>query len=265
MDTSPLKEVQVPPAPGQKHSHTVVFLHGRGDNAPHFCESLQYSRDSRGRTLSDAFPSFRWVFPQAPSRKPGEWNQWFDVWNVKNFAENENLQAEGLREVVPKIRNILAREANDLDGRWEKIILMGISMGSATSVHTLFNLDIPSPETRLGAFIGFSGRCPFAGQTLDEMRRTLQVESCPAHGDVLKKTPMLLEHCANDPLVLVEWGRKQCEVLRGFGANVTWREYPDGGHWINSPRGIDDAVAFLTAALELEQATNDSENLGTQG
>ncbi|KAM0190071.1 hypothetical protein ACHAPA_011094 [Fusarium lateritium] len=253
MEPSPLLSVQVPSAQGQTHSHTVVFLHGRGDSAANFCNSLQYSRNSQGNTLADEFPSFRWVFPQAPKRKcasqPTEWNQWFDVWNVSDFTENEDLQAEGLREVVPKIRDILAKEAGDLNGRWDKIILMGISMGSATSVHTLFNLDIPSPDKRLGAFVGFSGRCPFAGRTLDDMRTTLKVHSSPTHNDVLKNTPMLLEHCVDDPLVLLNWGRKQCEILREFGANVMWKEYKIGGHWFNSPHGMDDVVEFLRAVL----------------
>lgn len=253
MDSLPLSSIRVPPAQGQTHSHTVVFLHGRGDSAANFCNSLQYWRDSQGRTLADVFPSFKWVFPEAPKRKcanlPNVWNQWFDVWNVSNFAENEQLQAEGLREVVPKIRDILANEANLLNGRWDKVILMGISMGSATSVHTLFNLDIPTTDKRLGAFIGFSGRCPFASQTLDEIRMTLQVPSSPTHSDVIKNTPMLLEHCLDDPLVLVDWGRKQYEILKGFGASVAWREYKTGGHWFNSPDGIDDVVKFLRAVI----------------
>ena len=37
-----------------------------------------------------------------------------------------------------------------------------------------------------------------------------------------------------------------------FGANVTWKEYPDGGHWFNSPRGMDDVVAFLEEVLGLK-------------
>ena len=37
--------------------------------------------------------------------------------------------------------------------------------------------------------------------------------------------------------------------MRGFGASVEWREYPDGGHWFNSPAGIDDAVAFLNKSV----------------
>lgn len=235
--------------PSAEHTHTVVFLHGRGDNALKFADSLAFSPDSRSHTLAEALPTFRWVFPQAPLRRcaalPDTIRQWFDVWNVRNFAENEELQAEGLKEVVPAIRGILADEAVRLGGRWERIILAGISMGAATSLHVLFNLDVP----RLGAFLGFSCRCPFAGRTLAGMRGVLGLEGVPAHDSVLRNTPMLLEHCVDDPTVLVDSGRRLREILRGFGAQVEWKEYADGGHWFKSPEGIDDAVAFLTKHL----------------
>ncbi|KAK0615707.1 Phospholipase/carboxylesterase, partial [Bombardia bombarda] len=233
------------------HTHTVVFLHGRGDNARKFASSLPYSRDSRDRSLMDAFPSFRWVFPQAPIRSTV--TQWFDVWNVHNLKEREDVSTPGLRESVAAIRRLLAREAAQLDGRWDRVVLAGISMGCATSVHTLFHLDdVP----RLGAFLGFSGRCPFAGRpTLAEMRGVLApVEGASVGGgddgeegavQFLRKTPMLLEHCANDPLVLVQYGRQLRDTLRGFGAQVEWKEYPDGGHWFHSPTGTDDVVSFL--------------------
>ncbi|KAI0077337.1 alpha/beta-hydrolase [Panus rudis PR-1116 ss-1] len=240
----------IPIAPSAPHTHTIVFLHGRGDNPKQFATSLAYWRDSRSRTLAEAFPSFRWVFPQAPLRKcassPDTWPQWFDVWNVRDFAENEELQAVGLREVVPAIRRILANEAERLGGRWDRIILAGISMGAATGVHTLFNLNIPaSGGGRLAAFMGFSCRCPFAGRTLAEMRRILDLEGVPDHADVLRNTPILLEHCVDDPLVTIHNGRRLRDILREFGAQVEWKEYPSGGHWFNSPLGMDDAVDFL--------------------
>ncbi|KAK3989016.1 Alpha/Beta hydrolase protein [Cladorrhinum sp. PSN332] len=239
--------------PKEPHTHTVVFLHGRGDNARNFAASLAASRDSRGRTLADALPSFRWVFPQAPGRElassPGTvWTQWFDVWNVRDFAENENLQAVGLREVVPAVQRILADEAALLGGRWDRVVLAGISMGAATSVHVLFNLDVLSGGgggNRLGAFMGFSCRCPFAGRDLAGMREALGLGAGP-EDNVLRGTPVLLEHCVDDPLVLVENGRGLRDTLRGFGMRVEWKEYPTGGHWFNSPRGMDDAVEFLT-------------------
>ena len=237
--------------PTASHTHTVIFLHGRGDNVRSFTNSLTSlagSRDSRGRSLVEALPSFRWVFPQAPMRECASalgtvWPQWFDVWNVRDFAENENLQAVGLREVVPAVRRLLADEAARLGGRWDRVVLAGISQGAATSVHTLFNLgdDVP----RLGAFLGFSCRCPFAGRDLAGMRAALGLQI--AYGDsVLRGTPVLLEHCVDDPLVLVQSDRGLRDTLREFGMQVEWKEYPDGGHWFNSPAGIDDAIDFLT-------------------
>ncbi|KAH9897351.1 Alpha/Beta hydrolase protein [Xylariomycetidae sp. FL2044] len=240
------------PQPPNQHSHTVVFLHGRGDNVDNFIRALGHWRDSRGRTLTDAFPSFRWVFPQAPMRKcassPDTWPQWFDVWDVRDFALREELQAVGLKESVPAIRHILASEAAQLGGRFDRVVLAGISMGCATSAHTLFNLDVPEAAGgRLAAFVGFSGRCPFMGRTLAGMRDCLGLEGVPQHDRVLRGTPMLLEHCADDPLVKVEAGRGLRDTLRGLGAQVTWKEYPEGGHWFHSPTGMDDLVAFLNS------------------
>ncbi len=215
---------------------------------------MSFTPDSHGRTLIENFPSFRWVFPQAPTRKcassPAIWPQWFDVWNTGNFAEREELQAEGLKEIVPIIRDMLAREVAELGGRWDHVILAGISMGGATSVHTLFNLDVPAAQGgRLGAFLGFSARCPFAGRTLPEMRKVLGLGDVPDHDNVLRGTPMLLEHCVDDPLVLVQNGRGLRDILQSFGARVAWKEYPSGGHWFNSPTGIDDAVEFINVQV----------------
>lgn len=232
-----------------QHTHTIVFLHGRGDNTPKFIESLSYSRDSQGRTLADALASFRWVFPQAPTRRCASsaeyWPQWFDVWNVNDFSDREELQAMGLKEVVPWICKILTQEAEALGSKeapaWDKVILAGISMGAATGCHVLFNLDAP----RLGASIGFSCRCPFVGRDLQQMREVLALDGVPEHDQVLRNTPILLEHCVDDPLVKVENGRLMTNMLTSFGANVARREYPEGGHWFNSPAGMDDVIAFL--------------------
>ncbi|KUJ15473.1 alpha/beta-hydrolase [Mollisia scopiformis] len=242
--------------PSTPHTHTVVFLHGRGDTAKNFASSLRYSTDSHNRTLSEIFPSFRWVFPQSEIRQctasPGEkWSQWFDVWNVSNFSDREELQAKGLRESVAGIQRILSSEAAVLGGQWDRVILAGISQGAATSVHTLLNLSLPPVVggqqvlPRLGAFLGFSCRMPFPGRTLAETRKVLSLDGSPETDEVLRSTPILLEHCVDDPLVLIGNGRGLRDSLRGFGAQVTWKEYPKGGHWFNSPAGIDDVVEFL--------------------
>ncbi len=242
--------------PTTLHTHTVVFLHGRGDTAQNFAPSLLLSTDSHNYTLPEIFPSFRWVFPQAEIREcfafPGhKLSQWFDVWNVRNFAEQEEHQATGLRESVPSIRRILANEAAVLGGRWDRVVLAGISQGAATSVHTWLNLSLPltdevRPEQRrLGAFLGFSCRMPFPLRSLAETRNVLSLEGVSDNDELIRNTPVLLEHCVDDPLILIEHGYAVRDTLLGFGAQVTWKDYPLGGHWFNSPAGIDDAVEFL--------------------
>ena len=126
---------------------------------------------------------------------------------------------------MPKILQILRDEAVKLGSEdkpaWERVILAGISMGAATSAHVLFNLDAP----RLGAFIGFSCRCPSVGRSLEEMRKVLSLQFPPTHDQAVRNTPILLEHCVDDPLVKIENGRLMANTLKDFGAEVFTREY----------------------------------------
>ena len=226
--------------PTAPHTHTVAFLHGRGDNTQNFISSLDHSHDSRNRTLLENFPSFRWVFPQAKTQAcaafPGQTTtQWFDIFNAADFSEQEDLQAIGLRESVASMRAILEREAAILADRWDCLVLAGISQGAATNVHTLLNLNLTTSRNRmrrLGAFLGFSCWLPFPGRTLAESRNALGLEDTPDNDEVVRNTPILLEHCSDDPLVLVEGGRNLRDTLRRFGAHVIWKEYLDGGHWL---------------------------------
>ncbi|KAF4504524.1 hypothetical protein G6O67_007968 [Ophiocordyceps sinensis] len=244
-------------APATTHSHTVVFLHGRGDNAASFAASLRHSTDSRRRTLEAAFPSFRWVFPRARMIECAAFgrqkmSQWFDIWSTNDFSEQELLQAEGLRDSVARILATLREEAALLGGRWDRIVMAGISQGAATATHTLLNLALPGPDPRLGAYVGFSCRLPFPGRSLADTRAVLRLgDGVPTDNEVLRNTPVLLEHCVDDPLVLVANGRVLRDTLAGFGANVSWKEYQQGGHWFNSPAGMDHVVEFLTRVLGL--------------
>lgn len=251
----------IPPT-AHPHTHTVVFLHGRGGNVWGLVRALRFWADSDGRNLARAFPTFRWVFPQAPIRALAatatatfsptaaaiSWPQWFDIWNGADFEDREELQAEGLREQVPRIRDVLAAEAARLAGRWDRVVLAGISMGGATAVHVLFNLDVPAAGGgRLAAFVGLACRCPFAGRSsLADMRAALGLkDGVPGHDEVVRRTPILLEHCVDDELITIENGRRMCHILTQFGAVVESREYPHGGHWFNAPQGAADAIAFL--------------------
>lgn len=245
---------------GQPHTHTVIFLHGRGDNAKDFmrCIARNTWADSQTRSPIDVFPTFRWVFPTAGwkhcahPKNPKVMSQWFDIWDHLDLHNKEELQAPGLRESVDRIRGIIADEAARLGGRYDKIVLMGISQGGATSVHTLLNLGFPEGyqgPRRLGAFVGISCRMPFPGRSLAETRAVLALDGVPNDDEVIRNTPMLLEHCVDDPTVLIGSGRQLKQTLEGFGASLVWREYPQGGHWFKSPQGLDEFTEFLTKVL----------------
>lgn len=242
----------VPPS-RRPHTHTVIFLHGRGSTARKLAEGLHHFTDARSRSLFEMFPSFRWVFPQAPLRERASSGdktyQWFDVWDARDPAEREEVQRAGLAESVGRVGR-LVREEGELLGSCERVVLAGVSQGGATAVHTLLSL-YSQAEARIGGVIGFSCRLPLARGTLGETRAEVGVGKPDEAGETLRGTPVLLEHCVDDPLVPVGAGRELRDKLAMWGAQVTWKEYPTGGHWLNSPSGAEDVAQFLRAELHI--------------
>lgn len=187
-------------------------------------------------------------------------SQWFDTWDVGNLHYREELQMPGLAESVASILAIVHEEIERLGGRSDRLVLAGISQGGAVVMHTLLNLRLKGEMAgagagpgggRLGGVMGFSCRFPFPGRTLDETRKIVGLWETRKDGEgqeedtLIRNTPVLIEHCVDDPLVKVDTGRQVRDTMARFGAQVTWKEYPSGGHWICSPEGVDDAVAWL--------------------
>ena len=251
--------ITIPPLE-RRHTHTVIFLHDRGSNAWALSEMLGDSTDSSHLSLVKSFPSFRWVFPRASLKQFASdvqvsRTQWFDVWNTEDYSDHEQHQAAGLCESVHRVRRVVRKEAELLGGQWDHIILAGLSQGAATALHTLINLDIPLEEgadpkrRRLGACLGFCCRMPFANRTLQDTRACLNLDDVPKDDEVVRKTPILLQHCSDDRQVSIDMGRMLRDLLQGFGAKVTWNEYANGGHGMVSPYGMDDAKSFLSKTM----------------
>jgi predicted esterase len=57
----------------------------------------------------------------------------------------------------------------------------------------------------------------------------------------------LLCHSQDDEVIDVRFGRELKDALVAMGMAVAWKEYPDGGHWVNEALGVDDIVSFLKA------------------
>ncbi len=160
---------------GDKHTHTVIFLHGREDCGTWFAQDFFDPRSSDGRTLVEIFPSIRWVFPTAKRRFSARYNheyenssfkdafkgdsfdmisQWFDIWDVRDPEDKKELMLPGLQESIRQITDIIIEEAQALP--LERIILGGISQGCATAI-----LALLSSEMNLGGFIGWCSFLPF--------------------------------------------------------------------------------------------------------
>ncbi|KAK4184846.1 putative acyl-protein thioesterase 1 [Podospora australis] len=278
-----------PPLPNHPHRYTLIFLHGRKDTVPNFLSSLSAWESSSvpRKTIRTALPSAKLIFPQAPSRCsagiPDKLNQWFDLYTPLDFSLKEELHLPGLQESVSFLLKLIYREAKplageggDIAGGYKRILLAGISMGGAVSLHTLFHLPHP-----IGGFLGFCCRLPFqttAGHSLGAIRQVLWREGVEGgftrpeltqagfrtgNGEdnkVLKHTPILLEHCADDPLVKIESGRQMRDTLKSFGAErVEWKEYATGGHWFKAGEGMDDLLDFLGRVGFAEDGNGDAD------
>jgi len=126
-----------------------------------------------------------------------------------------------------------------------------MSQGCATAIHALF-----AAELKLGGFIELCGWLPLRAQidkytkdrklTSEAPRKSLDSDTLEDQKRAVPlNTPVFLGHARDDDIVLIANGRTLRDSLKSLGMNVAWREYEDGGHWLNEPRGVDDIVAFL--------------------
>ncbi|MCJ1378107.1 hypothetical protein MMC17_001203 [Xylographa soralifera] len=161
-----------------EHTHTFIFLHGRGDTAQNFGPQFMKSEHSSGRPLQDLLPGMKFVFPTAKRRRMAASNrctisQWFDIVSLKATAQREEVQVEGLWESSTLIHQLIMREMASIP--CGNIILGGLSQGCATALYALLTfhdatLGDSAVRPALGAMVGMSGWLPFRKQ-IDEIMR----------------------------------------------------------------------------------------------
>ncbi|OQO03933.1 hypothetical protein B0A48_10575 [Cryoendolithus antarcticus] len=226
-------KVRHPTAP---HTHTIIFLHGRDSTAREFASELFESQATDGWTLPEALPGIKWVFPTAemmpPKRFGGEMSQWFDMHTTEDPHELEAEQ--DMSASNKRIQDIIATEAAIVGAG--KVVLGGISQGCAVAIHALLAGNI-----RLGGFIGVSSWLPRPNNVSCELTAGLH--------DQAAKTPVLLCHSKDDETIEIRFGKELNDTLVAGGMQVQWCAYPDGGHWINEPQGVDDIVAFVSRVV----------------
>ncbi|KAI1369600.1 lysophospholipase II [Xylaria arbuscula] len=232
--------------PKAAHTQTVIFLHGRDSNCREFADELFESEASepanQPRTLPDLFPGIRWVFPSAPTlqseRFGTDMSQWFDMWSVENPAERPELQRPGLHRSVEQILGVIKEE--EMLVPQERIFLAGISQGFATAIAVLF----AATPKRLAGLIGLCSWMPTGLRDED-----FQSFEDTSDRNSSLSTPVFLSHSIDDEVVPIKNGRDLRDALQSRRLQVEWREYGDGGHWVNEPQGVDDIARFINSHM----------------
>ncbi|KAF8850772.1 alpha/beta-hydrolase [Acephala macrosclerotiorum] len=278
-------------APRNKHTHTIIFLHGREDFGSDLAQYFFDSKASDGRSLAEIFPSVRWVFPTAKMRYSAQRDfefsnssfaealkgeeiisQWFDVWDIKTPAEKEELMIPGLQESIEDILDIVRAESQTVP--LDRIILGGISQGCATAILTLLSSDL-----QLGGFIGFCSWLPFK-EKIEQLptksinrereisryiKTMLEISSATRNFEELEtslvslsvspttviRPSVFLAHSRDDETVPFTMGEALKLEITRLGFDVTWKEYTNGGHWIHAEHGIDDLSTFLHRVMSI--------------
>ncbi|KAK6360498.1 hypothetical protein TWF730_006638 [Orbilia blumenaviensis] len=240
--------------PSGRHTHTIVFLHGRGSSGLELADELGSSKVSGPPDASvfSQLPHVKWVFPSAKPRFSTvfqeEVTEWFDIYSLSDPSEKSELQIEGLREAVIFLGGLLDEEIAIL-GNSDQVILGGISQGEATALALLF-----TRRYSLGGFVGFSGWMPFACHIQNESSTDLECFNALLHTGwkadrrMSYDMPVLIGHGRDDAYVDFKLGSQARDILRNLGYKVEWREYEGAeqeGHWFKEPEGLGDLVQFV--------------------
>lgn len=228
--------------PTAPHTHTIIFLHGRGSNATEFCSEIFESQDSSGASFTQLFPSVKWVFPCAKQSWSNldqeDVHQWFDMTSVQKSNQDPEIQRPGLQESRTQLLRVIAEET------WcvprECIVVAGISQGCAVALYTL-----ASSEIRVGGFFGLCGWLPLADELSKDDRYELRWND-------LVRIRFLLQHCEDDAVVPLVNGEAMRDWLDEGGLGWEWQQFKEGGHWLNEPEGVDGIVNFLKRIMATE-------------
>jgi predicted esterase len=160
-------------APSTTHTHTIIFLHGRGSNGRRFGSVLAKSPAAAdGQTLPQLFPGLKFVFPTSSKRRAVAFkrmpiHQWFDNYSLDDLSLREDLPIDGLRDTAVYLDRLIEDEARGGIAR-NRVFLAGLSQGCAAAIYSL--LTLPSAHHHvlsMAGFIGMSGYFPFARHVVD--------------------------------------------------------------------------------------------------
>jgi phospholipase/carboxylesterase len=192
---------------GDAPQWSVLWLHGLGADGNDFVPLVP-------ELVRRDWPALRFVFPHAPVR-PVTINNgmrmraWYDIVEFSfEGTAGDRADAAGVAESVAQVEALLAREhARGVPpGR---IVLAGFSQGGAIALATALRRREP-----LAGIVALSAYLPQVRQA-----REMLVSGA-------EKQPLFIAHGLHDPVVPCQAGQRSAELLREFGFQVEWHDYP---------------------------------------
>lgn len=226
---------------------TLIYLHGLGSSAlgnyadhPHF--------------FLDGSNALKVVVPTAPSRELSCFDTWWEQgpskgWYLKKFLswydylsnhdgrKEDTIDLQSLLTMRRALHQLVKKEAAELGGRTDRVILGGKSQGCCTSLDAA--LSYPRP---LGGFIGIVGH----------------LLSCtPVEPDSAQlTTPLHFFHEPQDDIMQWPWVQRAERRLRDVGFCVRSSRRPDPencGHFIQGVEGtwVRAALRSICASADV--------------
>jgi len=184
----------------------VIWMHGLGADGNDFVPIVNELN------LSGA-PAIRFIFPHAPMM-PVTINNgyvmraWYDVSFGDLEGNTKRADEKGVRQSQAQIGQLIARETERKISN-KNIILAGFSQGGAIALQA----GLRYPETLAGV-MALSCYLPCSD--------SFAAEASAANA----KTPLLIAHGTQDPVVPYAMGKNSADMLVKSGYAVEWREYP---------------------------------------
>lgn len=232
--------------PFEKHSHTVILLHGTYYDGNEFLGIDRLVVDEMAKRGLDGAAGIKYIFPHSPTNDDGD-HFWYDYLADGDAApmqcDNDVIDTKQWLEQVERVMSIVAQEAREL-GDPSRVIIGGNSAGGTIAIHVALN--VPKP---LGGLICLR-TCP--------MRETLgpcpvvalrgQPDGSRVSG-ASTRMPVFVYQAGQDDTYVPELQRRNYRCLEKKGYDVTVKVNPYGRHEDDDPLENLQAAVWIADLL----------------
>ena len=207
--------------PTAKHTASVIFLHGLGDNGYGWSEGFEEIKESH----------IKYIFPNAPEM-PVSLNggfkmpAWFDLYSLTPTGKEDEA---GIKKAAEKLKELIKEEEKHVPA--DRIVIGGFSQGGALSMYTALTL-----QKQLGGLLALSSWLPLHKAFPQALKWNSNTQALHCHGEA-------------DPMVPFTYGKMSADLIKAFpSANYDFKTYPGLGH-SSSPQEMMDVKEWLQKVL----------------